>query len=68
MFHNVHLTMKLCILTFFSSGFAAEDIQDRVVPQTNGAFRGLQCRTEKEKHKCKNFRTAGILVTISQIT
>ena len=67
-FRLVHLTMTLCILIFVSSGFAAEDTQDRVVPESNGAFRGLQCGTEKEKHKCKNFRTAGILVSLSKIT
>lgn len=51
---------------FFCSGFAVEDTQDRVIPESNGAFHGLQCGTEKGKHKCKNFRTAGIFV--SQIT
>ena len=53
---------------FFCSGFAVEDTQDRVIPESNGAFRGLQCGTQKGKHKCKNFRTAGNLIFVSQIT
>jgi len=60
--------MKFSILTYFSSGFAAEDTLDGMVPETNGAFRGLRCGTEKEKHKCKNFRTAGNLVSPSPKT
>lgn len=51
--------MKLCVLNFFSSGFAVEDTQDEVVPDSNGKFHGIQCGTEKGKHKCKTFRTAG---------
>ena len=43
---------------FISSGFAVADpVDDQVVGEDG--VRTLSCGTEKEKHKCKNKRTAG---------
>ncbi|XP_044181754.1 uncharacterized protein LOC114956987, partial [Acropora millepora] len=45
-----------------SSGFAIENVDDCLVQDSSGKKRQLVCGTEKGKHKCKNYRTAGILV------
>lgn len=45
-----------------SSGFAIENVDDGLVQDSSGKKRQLVCGTEKGQHKCKNYRTAGILV------
>lgn len=45
-----------------SSGFGIEHEEDTIVSNSDGTRRKLSCGTEKGKHKCKNHRTAGILV------
>jgi len=46
----------------FSSGFGVESSEDSMVAVDNGTKRRLICGTEKGRHKCKNYRTAGIFV------
>lgn len=43
----------------FSSGFAIGTSDDSLVPDVTGIKRKLLCGTEKGRHKCKNYRTAG---------
>ncbi|KXJ21076.1 hypothetical protein AC249_AIPGENE27746 [Exaiptasia diaphana] len=48
---------------FESHGFAVENYHDNYVEDEDGSkLRSLICGTEKGKHKCKNAKTAGILV------
>lgn len=49
--------------TVKNSGFGVESSEDNMVAADDGTKRQLGCGTEKGKHKCKNHRTAGILVT-----
>ena len=52
----------------FSSGFGVETSEDNMVAVDNGTKRHLICGTEKGKHRCKNFRTAGIFVNKGKTT
>lgn len=52
----------------YSSGFAEENAEDSLGPQSTGTFHKIKCGTEKGKHKCKNFRTAGIYHSITAQT
>jgi len=59
--HNVNFnTSEKCYMQ--SSGFGIEDVKDTIVNGNDGTKGKLSCGTEKGKHKCKNHRTAGILV------
>lgn len=44
----------------FSSGFGVESSEDNMVAVDDGTKWHLVCGTEKGRHKCKNYRTAGI--------
>ena len=43
----------------FSSGFGVEKLEDNIIKADDATKRKLICGTEKGRHKCKNYRTAG---------
>ena len=48
------------MLLNYSSGFAVSTAEDNEIEE-DGKSRPLGCGTEKEKHKCANRQTAGVL-------